>query len=78
MLMKAFTKIDRFWLFLILVMLILVILGFFTLRGIFSAVNTAGKLDEQLMTETHVNQAGLDEAYEAIFNKKELPLDFTR
>lgn len=72
--MKAFIKINRFYLFLSLVLLILAVLGVFTFRGIFLAVKTARELDEQATgREAHINQELLDKAYEVVSNKKISP-----
>ena len=69
-LMKAFIKIDRFYLYLGLVLLFLAVLGFFTFRGIFLAFKTSREIDEELIkSEMQINQELLNKAYEAVADK---------
>lgn len=75
--MKAFTKIDRFYLVLIFSLGILILLLTLTLRTIFDSLKKINEVEENPKSqEIHVNQELLDKAYDAVFKKKELPLDF--
>lgn len=75
----GFTKIENFHLFLIFTVLILLALGVFTFRVVFSGLKTAGQLDEELLSsEIHIDQGKLNQAHEAFFNREKTPLDFTK
>lgn len=73
---KPLIAIDRFYIFLILVLFILSILLIFTLRGIFSTIRIATEIDEQLVPpEIGININNLNKAYDAVFNKENVSLD---
>lgn len=76
MLKIPLVKIDRFYLFLAATLLLLSVLLIFTLRGVFSAINIASKIDEEVIgPEVRVNMTKLDEAYGLVKNKEIVSLD---
>lgn len=71
MLTKTLAKIDRYYPILVVVVIGLTVLMIFTLRGIFTAFNTANEFDPELGASTlKIDKSALDEAYEKIINRK--------
>lgn len=73
--MKILGKIDRFYLILAVIVLVLGGLIFITLRGILSAMNTTSEVDEDAVVEYGIDQQKLDDAYDLILEKNIEPLD---
>jgi len=71
MLTKTLAKIDRYYPILAVVVIGLIILMIFTLRGLFGALNTASEFDpEGGATTLKIDKASLDEVYEKVINRK--------
>jgi hypothetical protein len=71
MLTKTLAKIDRYYPILAVVVVGLTILIIFTLKGIFTAINTASEFDPELGASTlKIDKAALDDVYDKITNRK--------
>jgi len=71
MLTKTLAKIDRYYPILAVVVIGLTVLIIFTLRGIFTAFNTASEFDPELGgTTLKIDKASLDEVYQKVINRK--------
>jgi hypothetical protein len=71
MLTKTLAKIDRYYPILAVVIIGLCVLMFITLKGIFTALNTASEFDPQLgETTLKVDRATLDGVYERLKNRQ--------
>ena len=69
-------KIDKFYLALILTLIVMSALVIFAFRGVFSAYLTAYEFSqEELQSELNIDTKNLDEAYNWAFNKQTLPLE---
>jgi cell division protein FtsL len=68
MLKKAWTKIDRFYTILAIVLLILAAPVIYTALGIFSAIITAHELDAS-GSQVRINKARLDQAIVEVYDK---------
>lgn len=75
MLTKILGKIDRFYLILAVVVLVLGGLIVITLSGVLSAISTTDEVDEGAVVEYGIDQQKLDEAYDLILEKSIEPLD---
>lgn len=65
---KSLTRIDRFYLLLTGVLLVLLLLVFFTFKGVFSAVKTAAEIDEQMTApKIGIDTEKLNKASKAVF-----------
>ena len=72
MLAKTLGEIDRFYPILAVTLIVLSALTIFTFKGIFSALKTAGKVDEQIVgVQIQLDKAKLDQAYKEGVEKKE-------
>ena len=67
--MKAWGKLDKFYLIFFSVLAALAVLVVFTFRGIFSAFLTAYEIDQPDNTDIKINSDQLNEAYNFAFNK---------
>jgi len=71
MLTKTLAKIDRYYPILVVVVIGLTVLMIFTLRGLFTAFNTANEFDPQLGASTlKIDKKTLDETFDKIKNRK--------
>ncbi len=71
MLTKTLAKIDRYYPILVAVVIGLTVLIIFTLRGIFTALNTASEFDPDLgATTLKIDKTTLDDVYGKIKNRK--------
>ncbi|KKU12351.1 MAG: hypothetical protein UX19_C0002G0058 [Candidatus Woesebacteria bacterium GW2011_GWA1_45_8] len=71
MLTKTLAKIDRYYPILVAVIVGLTILIIFSLRGIFTALNTASEFDPDLVAPSvKVEKARLDSVFDKIKNQK--------
>lgn len=69
-------KIDKFYLVLAVVLILMALLVIMAFRSVFSAYLTAYEVDQtQLETELRVNRDKLEEAYTWAFNKEAVPLE---
>jgi hypothetical protein len=69
-------KIDKFYLALILTLILMSGLVIFTFRGVFSAYLTAYELSESdLQSDLNVRTKELDEAYDWALQKQTIPLE---
>jgi len=76
---KSLPVIDRFYLILAGVLIALLFLITFTLRGVFSAVKTAAEIDKSLTgPKIGVDLDKLNQAYQAVFEKQNISLDLAR
>jgi hypothetical protein len=73
--MKTLGKIDKYYLALGLVLLILGGLVFVTVSGIMGAIRTAGETNDENMVEYGIEQGNMDEAYKVVTEKNTEPLD---
>jgi hypothetical protein len=71
MLTKTLAKIDRYYPILGVVAIGLIVLMVFTLKGIFTALNTASEFDPDLgATTLKIDKASLDDVYEKVKGRK--------
>ena len=71
MLTKTLAKIDRYYPILGVVVIGLIVLMIFTLRGLFTAFNTASEFDpEGGATTLKIDKTGLDEVHQKVINRK--------
>ena len=76
---KILAAIDRFYLILTVVLIILSILIIYSFKEIFSLLNTANGIDESAVgVSIKLDKASLDQAYTQLYEKKIIPLDETR
>lgn len=69
-------KIDKFYLALILTLIVMSGLVIFSFRGVFAAYLTAYEFSQKdLESDISVDEKSLDEAYTWVFNKQTLPLE---
>ena len=73
--MKILEKIDRYYLVLAVVVLILGGLILMTVMSVRSAIGTASEIDEDNIIEYSVEQQKLDEVYDLVTEKSIEPLD---
>ena len=74
--MKIFPQIDRFYFILGAVLLILILLVFFTFRVILASLASSRQIDEQMARpEILIKKDTLDKTYEKIFTKENMSLD---
>jgi len=79
MLAKVLGKIDRFYPILAIVLIALMVLVVFSLKNIFSALNTASEFDPKIAeAKTKIDKEKLDKAYKAFFERQIYKLDFTQ
>jgi len=73
---KILAVTNRFYLILTLVVLVLVILAFYTLKEIFGGLSTASQVDPKIVgSPPSINKVNLDKAYDLFFGKKYVSLD---
>jgi hypothetical protein len=69
--MKTLEKINKFYLLLSLILISLTILTTFTLKNIFTAINTAEELDSELVIQNlSINGENLDKAIKTAFDRQ--------
>jgi hypothetical protein len=75
MLTIDWAKIDKFYIALVFVLILMAILVIFTFKSVFSAFNTAYEIDQgSAVTELKVDREKLEEAYGWVFNRGANPL----
>ena len=75
MLIKKLQEVDRFYLILAGVALLLLIVVVVSTKGIISAIGNSSKIPEEALIEVGVDTQKLDEAYTNIQGKADKPLD---
>ena len=76
MLTIDWAKIDKFYIALVFVLILMAILVIFTFKSIFSAFNTAYEIDQgSIATELRVDKGRLEEAYDWVFKRGANPLE---
>ncbi|RJR30120.1 hypothetical protein C4564_00995 [Candidatus Microgenomates bacterium] len=75
--MKALKKIDQFYYFLAIALVVVSAVAIVGMRSIFEAARTAGQVDEALLQSSvpHVDKLLLESAINKINNKEIVPLD---
>jgi len=75
--MKTLVKIDRFYILFGVVLFIMAIIVIFTLRIIFSSLEIAGEINDELFQAStpHINRVKLDQAKLKYEDKKIVLLD---
>jgi len=75
--MKSLAKIDRFYLLFGAILFVMAIVVIFTLRTIFSSLEIAGEVNEELFQAStpRINKSKLDQALGILDNKMGVPLD---
>ena len=72
---KKLQEIDRFYLILAGVVLLLFVALVVSARGVVSSIANSNKIPEEAIIEAGVDSIKLDEAYKSIHNKADKPLD---
>ena len=68
-------KIDKFYIFFSLVLVVMAVVVIFTFNGIFSAFNKAYEIDQtSVESELRVNKDNLEDAYQWTFERTDVPL----
>lgn len=63
-------RIDRYYIALTVILVLMAVLLIFSFKGVFSAFLTAGSFDQESVGgQVRVNQSNLDEAYKWAFNR---------
>lgn len=72
-------KIDKFYIVLSLVLILMAILIIFSFRGVFTAFIKAYELDQKaISSDTKIEKEKLDEVSKWLFNKESVPLEITQ
>ena len=75
MLTKAWKKIDRFYLILAIVLLLLAAPMIYTALGVFSAFITAYEIDTSAGKEVRIDKARLDQAVSSVYDRDIPPIE---
>jgi hypothetical protein len=75
--MKIFQKINKFYVFLVLVLMVLSVFLAYTLNTVFSSISKAGEIDKTLLeaTSPRLDKTKIDEALGVIDQRQFTPLD---
>ena len=74
MLIRAWRKIDKFYLVLIAVLIVLAIPMVITFKGIFSAIISAYELESDAQAGIRIDKQDLEKAESSVFNREIVPL----
>ena len=76
MLTTNLEKVNKFYLVLIAILILLAVMVIFSFRGVFSAYLTAYEIDQESFgNNTKVDKEKLEESYSWAFTKETLPLE---
>lgn len=75
--MKNLTKIDKYYVVLVILLLVMAFVTIAVLKGIFSSIEIAGEVDDSLLNATtpRIDKDKLQETLDKINNPKFVPLD---
>ena len=75
--MRSLREIDRFYIILAAAVVIVGGLVVYGVRGIFETLNTANRIDEEVIgdADPRLNVGKLNEAHDAVFKRQPVPLD---
>ena len=75
MLKRAWKKIDRFYMILAIVLVVLAVPLVYTVQGIFGAFITAFEVDPSVGNEVRIDKMMLDDAVKAVYDKEVPPFE---